>query len=73
MPIQVHHAKGDTTGFLDDFAEPTIIEADQDILAYFLANTEAQEDIPAGVQWNNVLMGNDDDVVTPSNYHLLLA
>jgi len=73
MSIQVHHAKGDTSGFLNDFAEPTIIEADQDILAYFLANTEAQKDIPAGIQWNNVLMSNDDDVVTPSDYHLLFA
>jgi len=74
MPIQVYHAKGDTSGFLDDFAEPTIIEADQDILAYFLANTEYQDDgIPVGMQWNDVLMGNDDDVVTPSDFHLLRA
>ena len=70
MAIKVHHAKQDAVGFLDDFAEPTIIEADQDILAYFLANIDTGSAIPAGIQWNNILMSNDDDVAAPGQEHV---
>lgn len=74
MAIRVHHAKAED-GVWNDFAEPTIVEADQDILAYFLANTDylTEADRPASIQWNDVLMGNDDDVVTPSEGHIELA
>ena len=70
MAIKVHHAKQDAVGFLDDFAEPTIIETDQDILAYFLANIDTANAIPAGVQWNNTLMSNDVDLSVPTQQHV---
>jgi hypothetical protein len=74
MGIRVHHAKTEA-GAWDDFAGPTIVEADHDIFAYYLANTDylTEADRPASVQWNDVLMGNDDDVVTPNEDHIELA